>query len=527
MWAGSLALYLSTLAPTLTSGYNNTGEDGGELLAAANTFGIPHPPGYPTYTLLLKSFATMVPIGDFAYRGNLLSAVLASLSVALLFWVILRFCRFLRPDGMHLVWITSAAVGAAVFATSPLLWSQAVMTEVYTLNTLFVGALLLIASSLALRQPLKEGNRPSPTTTQMALFGLLLGLGLGNHLTLLAVAVPLLFWLWATLGWRQVVFRWSVGAFILGLGIYIYLPIRAAQDPPVDWGNANTIGGMAWMVSARVYQDYVFGVPAGAILGRVLDWVELVFTQLNPLGIFLGIMAIAPLRTREWKFLAASLASMVALSVYSITYHTVDSEVLTIPAFMLFSVWVGIGVQWVISGVSDWVRGSVNFLTRHDSRATPYLPALLLGVVAFGALPVTSVLLNYGAQDLGGDTRAYDYAREIMDMVPDGSLVLSTEEGPAFSMWYMRYVEDTDRDVAPIAVPLLQFEWYWEDRRGRFPDRVPPEATTDLGLAVQRIVQHNDGGSRVFFTYRDLSLDESFTLERIGRLYEARVESIR
>ena len=66
MWAGSLALYLSTLAPTLTSGYNNTGEDGGELLAAANTFGIPHPPGYPTYTLLLKSFATMVPIGDFA-----------------------------------------------------------------------------------------------------------------------------------------------------------------------------------------------------------------------------------------------------------------------------------------------------------------------------------------------------------------------------------------------------------------------------------------------------------------------------
>ena len=136
MWAGSLALYLSTLAPTLTSGYNNTGEDGGELLAAANTFGIPHPPGYPTYTLLLKSFATMVPIGDFAYRGNLLSAVLASLSVALLFWVILRFCRFLRPDGMHLVWITSAAVGAAVFATSPLLWSQAVMTEVYTLGPL-------------------------------------------------------------------------------------------------------------------------------------------------------------------------------------------------------------------------------------------------------------------------------------------------------------------------------------------------------------------------------------------------------
>ena len=85
LWAASLALYVSTLAPTLTWGWNDTGVDGGELLAAANTLGVAHPPGYPTYILLLKGFATLVPVGDFAYRGNLLSAVLASLSVALVY----------------------------------------------------------------------------------------------------------------------------------------------------------------------------------------------------------------------------------------------------------------------------------------------------------------------------------------------------------------------------------------------------------------------------------------------------------
>ena len=105
LWGATLALYLSTLAPTLTWGNENIGVDGGELLAAANTLGIPHPPGYPTYTLLLKLFATVVPVGDLAYRGNLLSAILASGSVVLLYLVILRLCRFLRPDGPDLFWI--------------------------------------------------------------------------------------------------------------------------------------------------------------------------------------------------------------------------------------------------------------------------------------------------------------------------------------------------------------------------------------------------------------------------------------
>ena len=92
VFAASLGLYLSTLAPTLTWGYQNIGVDGGELLAAANTLGIPHPPGYPTYTLLLKFFATVVPVGDFAYRGNLLPAILASGSIGLLYLVTLRVC---------------------------------------------------------------------------------------------------------------------------------------------------------------------------------------------------------------------------------------------------------------------------------------------------------------------------------------------------------------------------------------------------------------------------------------------------
>ena len=128
IWAASLALYVSTLAPTLTWGWDGKAVDGGELLAAAKTLGIPHPPGYPTYTLLLRGFATLVPLGDFAYRGNLLSAVMASGAVLAVYWTTLSFCRALRPEAPKLLATAGAALGSAVLATSPLFWSQATVT---------------------------------------------------------------------------------------------------------------------------------------------------------------------------------------------------------------------------------------------------------------------------------------------------------------------------------------------------------------------------------------------------------------
>jgi len=72
-------LYLLTLAPTVTF------EDSGELIAAAYNLGIPHEPGYPLWTMIAHLF-TLLPLGTVAYRVNLLSAVLAALTAALVAW---------------------------------------------------------------------------------------------------------------------------------------------------------------------------------------------------------------------------------------------------------------------------------------------------------------------------------------------------------------------------------------------------------------------------------------------------------
>ena len=423
IWAASLALYVSTLAPTLTWGWDGKAVDGGELLAAAKTLGIPHPPGYPTYTLLLRGFATLVPLGDFAYRGNLLSAVMASGAVLAVYWTTLSFCRALRPEAPKLLATAGAALGSAVLATSPLFWSQATVTEVYTLNAFFAGALLAVAARVALA-PRPSG---SPATTRwLGLFGLLLGIGLGNHLTLLAVAVPLLAWLWISLGWRTLASPWVIGPFVLGIAVYIYLPVRAAQHPPINWGNADTATGALWMLTARPYQEYVFGVTTGAVVGRLVPWAELVFSQFNPLGLFLGLMAVGPLRSKARSFFLPALGSIAVISIYSVFYNTVDFEVLMIPSVLMFSVWVGLGFFWVAATLVRDFPETWRAARKWKVEVRASHQVLALTVLAFALLPGIAVVLNYGSQDLRDDRAAYDHAKGIMDVLPPGSVVVST-----------------------------------------------------------------------------------------------------
>ncbi|MGC8878576.1 MAG: protein O-mannosyl-transferase family, partial [Anaerolineae bacterium] len=56
-------VYLITLAPSIT--WCNDGADGGDLITATVTGGVPHPSGYPTY-LLLGSLFVHLPLGDLA-----------------------------------------------------------------------------------------------------------------------------------------------------------------------------------------------------------------------------------------------------------------------------------------------------------------------------------------------------------------------------------------------------------------------------------------------------------------------------
>ncbi len=67
------ALYIRTAGPTLGGAF-----DSEEFQQVAYTLGIAHATGYPLYVLIGKVFTSLIPIGNIAYRMNLLTALIGA-----------------------------------------------------------------------------------------------------------------------------------------------------------------------------------------------------------------------------------------------------------------------------------------------------------------------------------------------------------------------------------------------------------------------------------------------------------------
>jgi hypothetical protein len=227
----AFCVYFVTLAPTVTS------EDSGELIAAAHCFGVPHPPGYPLWTMLCGFFIHTFPSGSAAWKANLLSAIFAAGGVALL-------CHALLLLGIRPIIGASAA---RIVGFGSAYWSQSVITEVYALNAFLFAALLCLAVAWW-----NSKNR------RLLLYGVAVtGLGMCNHHTIGLSAAAFATWILVLnprlLGDFRLILK-SVAIFLITLLPYAYLPIRAMADPPVNWGEARTWRAAWEHVSRKQYR---------------------------------------------------------------------------------------------------------------------------------------------------------------------------------------------------------------------------------------------------------------------------------
>ena len=246
-WVAALValwVYASTLSPTVA--WRNDGEDSGDLLVASATLGIPHPTGYPLYVLLGR-VASLLPIGTTALRINLVSALAGAAGV----FFVARFALELAPAAGASALAVAALSASLLYAFSQGAWSQSVVAEVYTLNVAFLAAILW-----ALARAERTGSNRF-----LALSAFLFGLGLANHLLVLAAA-PAIAWVAV----RRLVSK-SIGPtgcvlllvlVIWGVSLDAYLPIRASLGPEFSWGVPNTPQRLWWVLSGAQYRGNFF-----------------------------------------------------------------------------------------------------------------------------------------------------------------------------------------------------------------------------------------------------------------------------
>ena len=178
-----LAVYLLTLAPTVTFW------DAGELIAAARTLGIPHPPGTPLFVLIAHVWGMVVPFGEYAWRLNLLSALFGAAASGCWFLVAHDVVRRMAAadEGVASERLALGAGFAAALLTALnwTTWQNSTETEVYS------GAMLLVAlvAWIAIRWRVVREEGRSNRLLLLALY--LGGMSIGNHLLALLVGPAL------------------------------------------------------------------------------------------------------------------------------------------------------------------------------------------------------------------------------------------------------------------------------------------------------------------------------------------------
>lgn len=455
-----MILYGFTLAPTVTF------EDSGELITAAYHLGVPHSPGYPLYTMISHLF-TYLPVGEVAYRVNLVSAIFTAIGCTLLGLVVRQvlLSHVAGKDRPERFLVTIVSVGATICAGVSIdTWRQAVIAEVYGLHVTFTGLLMLGSVHWYL-----DRDRRRAYFMGLAFVS---GLSLTNHPTtiLLLPGMGILCWLQE----RQIIRNWRILGraslwFIAGLTPLLYLPVASSFDPVMDWGNPETLTNF-WRVITRHqyessqghtlsslvaqwawYRDLIASQWPPVLLAAVVPGVILLFRKSRTIFWFLLVLWLGtgPLTTWVTNFdvlLGDPAALRESKALVSVFY---------IPSYMILAILISAGLM----AAANWLPSATR------------LPAVL---TITAVLCGWSAARNFPKADMSSHRYAATYADNLLAVVPPRSIVLTNWDPFSFPMMYRQWVEGERNDVVFIDQELMRRSWYVVWLRDRFPEITSP-----------------------------------------------------
>jgi hypothetical protein len=474
---GAILLVLAFLAVvygfTLARDYTwkHWGSDAGDLIAAIYTLGVPHPPGTPLYILLTQPFR-FLPFGVPAFKINLASAVFALLAILVLMKTVLRLGR-----GNRL-----AAIGAGLFlGLSPVFWSQAIITEVLTLHVLLSG--LVVYSIVRLEKG--DGEKWLPLSI------LFLGLALANHTTSAMLVPPLGYVVLSRYGldfFKPRRLFSSGAALLLGLAPYLYLPIRARREPPINWGRPDSLSRFLAHVTGAQYRAMLFHQNPVLVIDGAVRFLSSLAANFTYLGLLLAAVGLV-LTRQEWRLKVFTAFVFFFQVLFVSEYKIANIETFNLAAFWVVSLWIGLGFRVVGRMLEDFKAGLREkmpvLLLRVEKPAFlgggqfvyPLADFILfMAILLIFLIPVARLPRLWPAIDASRDREAARYGGGVFDVLKPGAIVFTEGDKFSLALEYQRWVLHPERDdVAVMVNGLYLQDWRLEHYRRLYPQLTFPD----------------------------------------------------
>ena len=137
-----------------------------------------------------------------------------------------------------------------------------------------------------------------------------------------------------------------------------------------------------------------------------------------------------------------------------------ERDYVLIGSFMIFCVWIGMGVLQLYEILSS------------KAKVAGMASA---GVAIALALTAPVIMASKNMDDLGrnGITAARDYAINILESCRPNAILFTYGDNDTYPVWYAQEVEGVRRDVRVINLSLIAVDWYIDSQRRKINDSAP------------------------------------------------------
>ena len=395
-----LIVYLKTIAPDIIP------EDSGELVTASFSLGVPHPPGYPLFVLLSKLFIWLIPYKSIIFRVNLFSAFFSALTCVFLF----KFIYNLNKNNFL------ALILSLTFAFSRIVWSQSIISKVYTLNLFLITVYLFFV--------FKAIDNKKYISFIAFLSGLLYVSHFSNVLIILPVVI-IFFNKYKNELLKIIYVIWGV----FPLTLYLLLIIRAQVNPLINWGNPSTISTLLFHILRLSFGSVVSMNPRSLSLfvEQIKVFKDIYFLQFN---IMIGCLFLILLYFSLKKFKTENRNLLILLLLFT-----------------------SIGVVLVLNFQIDEEMFFVNKVF--------FMPFALILIISLALIPVKNKLSqlllffipllllfqNYSYNDRSRENYTQIYNMDVLKSITYNSILFSAKDFSTFPLLYYQKVEYLRPDI--------------------------------------------------------------------------------
>mmetsp|Transcript_39037 Transcript_39037/g.57329 ORF Transcript_39037/g.57329 Transcript_39037/m.57329 type:complete len:789 (-) Transcript_39037:593-2959(-) len=547
----SLAIYLRTVSSSIAGG------DAGELVAEGCQLGTAHPPGYPLYTILVflvtkfgRTFG-----GSPAYCANVMSCFFGAITSGIISQCVLLLSYFnvvgssssstSRPNDALIPLVAATAAGL-LNTFSPLAWQYSISAEVFSLHNLFVSLIVYATIQLAVHK----------TNCLLLVGAFLCGIALTNQHTAILLEIPLVLWvILRTVLYKNILLMTKAAlCFVSGLSIYATLPILALRFPHAgSWGDVTSLSGFIrhflrsdygtlqlfsgddtgsegtvervslWLYDFATIQA---GHPCLIIFlvwGCILLWRRPKTTYNREKHVRRSlqrdqIKITSRSKVAEWDTSDVGRSLVSSLVFYLVVFHTLANLPLSEP--LLFGVHQRF---WMQPNILCFIFIGVGLTKCAQIISKKSMSRSIFAITAMSLVLRCSYYKSILISDQKTNEYFSNYARSILDTLPQNSLLLINYDQQWTSVRYLQECENIRTDVSSINLSMMSYKW-WETKRKLYPKVSFPgthytmentQQWIDGGFTLSELLDANyqSFGGKIFVGGRITYTDQSYLSE--------------